>query len=208
MPIDTALLAVFIPTFFFVAVTPGMCMTLAMTLGMTIGIKRTLWMMIGEMAGVALVATAAVVGVAALLAQNPSLFIVLKYGGGLYLAYLGVQMWLSRGRMAIQSESEIILTIPPQSLALQGLITAIANPKAWAFMVALLPPFIKQSEPLAPQLSVLLAIIVSLEFASMMVYAAGGRSMRHFLEKSGNVRLLNRIAGTLMIGVGLWLACS
>ncbi|MBR9905909.1 MAG: LysE family translocator, partial [Gammaproteobacteria bacterium] len=24
--------------------------------------------------------------------------------------------------------------------------------------------------------------------------------------KSGNVRLLNRIAGTLMIGVGLWLA--
>lgn len=208
MPIDVALLAVFIPTFFFVAVTPGMCMTLAMTLGMTVGIKRAVWMMMGEMAGVALVATAAVVGVAALLQQSPNLFIVLKYGGGLYLAYLGIQMWLSRGRMAIQAEGDIALDVAAKSLALQGFVAAIANPKAWAFMVALLPPFINQGQPLAPQLSMLLVIILILEFCSMMVYAAGGRSMRHFLEKSGNVRVLNRIAGSLMIGVGLWLATS
>ena len=53
---DFALLAVFIPTFFFVSITPGMCMTLAMTLGMSIGVRRTLWMMLGELVGVALVA--------------------------------------------------------------------------------------------------------------------------------------------------------
>lgn len=46
---DFALLAVFIPTFFFVSITPGMCMTLAMTLGMSIGVRRTLWMMLGEL---------------------------------------------------------------------------------------------------------------------------------------------------------------
>ena len=50
--IDVAALAVFIPTFFFVSITPGMCMTLAMTLGMSIGVRRTLWMMIGELLGV------------------------------------------------------------------------------------------------------------------------------------------------------------
>jgi len=38
-----ALLSAFIPTFFFVSITPGMCMTLALTLGMSIGYKRTLW---------------------------------------------------------------------------------------------------------------------------------------------------------------------
>ncbi|MGO1887919.1 MAG: LysE family translocator, partial [Halomonas sp.] len=32
------------------------------------------------------------------------------------------------------------------------------------------------------------------------------KTLRNVLGKSGNVRLLNRIAGTLMIGVGLWLA--
>ncbi len=46
---DYALLAVFVPTFFFVSITPGMCMTLAMTLGMSIGVRKTLWMMLGEL---------------------------------------------------------------------------------------------------------------------------------------------------------------
>lgn len=87
-----ALLSVFIPTFFFVSITPGMCMTLAMTLGMTIGVKRSLWMMIGELAGVGLVATLSAVGVAALLLNYPTIFIVFKYVGGAYLAYLGIQM--------------------------------------------------------------------------------------------------------------------
>jgi threonine/homoserine/homoserine lactone efflux protein len=39
-----------------------------------------------------------------------------------------------------------------------------------------------------------------------MVYALGGKSLSKALQKSGNVRLMNRIAGTLMIGVAGWLA--
>jgi hypothetical protein len=34
---NPAVLAIFIPTFFFVSITPGMCMTLALTMGMSIG---------------------------------------------------------------------------------------------------------------------------------------------------------------------------
>jgi len=43
------MLAIFIPTFFFVSATLRMCMTLSMLLGMTIGLKRTFWMMAGEL---------------------------------------------------------------------------------------------------------------------------------------------------------------
>ena len=57
-----ATLSVFIPTFLFVSLTPGMCMTLAMVLGMTQGVKRTLWMMVGELIGVGFVAAAAGAG--------------------------------------------------------------------------------------------------------------------------------------------------
>ncbi|WP_419569840.1 hypothetical protein [Rheinheimera sp.] len=46
--VNLALLGAFIPTFLFVSVTPGMCMTLAMTLGMSQGVRRTLWMMWGN----------------------------------------------------------------------------------------------------------------------------------------------------------------
>jgi len=203
---NSTLLAVFIPTFFFVSLTPGMCMTLAMTLGMTIGVRRALWMMYGELLGVGLVAAAAVVGVAATMLRYPGLFLLLKYLGGLYLGYLGVQMWLSRGKMAIDFSSTPGTGCSPMNLALQGFVTAIANPKGWAFFIALLPPFIDPQQPLPAQLGLFLSIILIIEFSCLVLYAGGGRTLNHLLQRSSNVRRLNRISGTLMFGVGLWLA--
>ncbi|QOR40911.1 LysE family translocator [Billgrantia diversa] len=201
-----SLLSVFLPTFLFVSLTPGMCMTLSMVLGMTQGVKRTLWMMGGELVGVGLVAAAAGAGVATLMLRQPGLFAVFKWLGGAYLCYLGVMMWRSRGRMAIPLESIELAPATRGQLALQGFVTAVANPKGWAFFVALLPPFLDASRPLAGQLSALIAVILTIEFLSLLLYAAGGRGLRRVLGESGNVRLLNRIAGTLMVGVGLWLA--
>jgi homoserine/homoserine lactone efflux protein len=203
--LDFSILALFIPTFFFVSVTPGMCMTLAMSLGMSVGLKRTFFMMAGELLGVAIVAFSSVVGVAAIMVNHPQIFTVFKYAGGVYLGYLGIQMWMSRGKMAL-SKAECPVSISARSLALQGFITAIANPKGWAFFIALLPPFIHQTKPLLPQISVLLAIILTLEFLCLILYASGGNTLRVFLQKSDNVKLMNRIAGTLMMGVGVWLA--
>ncbi len=50
------------------------------------------------------------------------------------------------GKLAINLENS---TSPPKgnwNLVLQGFVTAIANPKGWAFMVSL-PPFIDQAKP-------------------------------------------------------------
>lgn len=201
-----ATLSVFVPTFLLVSLTPGMCMTLAMVLGMTQGVKRTLWMMAGELLGVGLVAMAAGAGVAALMLKHPEIFALFKWLGGAYLGYLGVMMWRSRGRMAIPSELEAGPPAGRLQLAVQGFLTAVANPKGWAFFMVLLPPFLDSSRPLVVQLSVLISVILSIELASMLIYATGGKTLRRVLGKSGNVRLMNRIAGTLMVGVGLWLA--
>ncbi|WP_234250161.1 LysE family translocator [Billgrantia desiderata] len=204
--IKLSLLSVFVPTFLFVSLTPGMCMTLSMVLGMTQGVKRTLWMMAGELVGVGLVALAAGAGVAALMLRQPELFALFKWVGGVYLGYLGVMMWRSRGRMAIPLENVELPRASRGQLALQGFVTAVANPKGWAFFVALLPPFLDASRSLGGQLAVLIAIILLIEFLCLLLYAAGGKGLRRMLGESGNVRLLNRIAGTLMVGVGVWLA--
>ncbi|MCE8052888.1 LysE family translocator [Halomonas daqingensis] len=201
-----SLLSVFVPTFLFVSLTPGMCMTLSMVLGMTQGVKRTLWMMAGELVGVGLVALAAGAGVAALMLRQPELFALFKWVGGVYLGYLGVMMWRSRGRMAIPLENVELPRASRGQLALQGFVTAVANPKGWAFFVALLPPFLDASRSLGGQLAVLIAIILLIEFLCLLLYAAGGKGLRRVLGESGNVRLLNRVAGTLMVGVGVWLA--
>jgi len=207
--INLSVLVVFIPTFFFVSLTPGMCMTLAMSLGMSIGLRRTFYMMSGELVGVAVVALSSVIGVATVMLKYPDIFTVFKYVGGAYLFYLGVQMWLSRGKMAVSTcNAEKSFNISNRALAIQGFVTAIANPKGWAFFISLLPPFINQSQPLVPQISVLLFIILSLEFICLIIYASGGSSLRNFLKKSDNIKLMNKVAGSLMLGVGVWLAFS
>ncbi len=182
-------------------------MTLALTLGMSIGYKRTLWMMLGEVFGVAAVAISAVVGIAAVMLNYPLIFTLCKTIGAVYLAYLGIQMWLARGKLAISFEQHAF-TGSDWDLVVQGFVTAIANPKGWAFMISLLPPFIDNSVRIAPQLAYLVGIIMISEFVCMSLYATGGKGLRRALNKPNNIRLLNRIAGTLMIGVAIWLFVS
>jgi len=203
--VNPVMLAAFIPTFIFVSLTPGLCMTLSLTLGLTIGFKRTLWMMIGELVGVGIITALAGAGSAVIMVKHPEIFYLIKYCGGTYLAYLGINLCLSRGKMAINLTQQ--QQFPSHNeLISQGFITAISNPKGWAFMMSLLPPFIDTSKNLGVQVTVLVSIILVIEFACLNLYCLSGNAMRHFLQKSSNVRLLNRIAGTLMLAVAIWLA--
>lgn len=205
---NLALLSAFIPTFFFVSITPGMCMTLALSMGMSIGYRRTLWMMLGEVVGVGLVAVAAVLGIASVMLNYPWLFTILKSIGAAYLFYIGIQMWLSKGKLALNDENLEVQVGSNWDLVMQGFVTAIANPKGWAFMISLLPPFIDNTQPLTLQLVVLVSIILISEFISMTLYATGGKGLKSLLGHSKNIRLMNRISGTLMMGVGVWLFAS
>lgn len=191
-----------------ISLTPGMCMTLSLTLGMSIGIRRTFWMMWGELVGVALVSIAAVAGVATVMLSHPALFMALKYCGGGYLLYLGIQLFRSQGRMAIVRNRQSTQTISRRELAGQGFITAVSNPKGWAFTLSLLPPFIDRAYPIFPQLSVLLVILLAIEFICLIIYAGGGRRLGTFLDKKGGSDFLNKTAGALMIGVSGWLVSS
>ncbi|MDT0602092.1 LysE family translocator [Thalassotalea castellviae] len=206
--IDIALISLFIPTFFLVSITPGMCMTLAMTLGMSIGVKKTMWMMWGELLGVASVAIASVVGISSMMLKVPVVFHCLKIIGALYLFYIGFNMWRSKGKLALAEPVTNTLPVNKKHLFNQGFITAIANPKGWAFMVSLLPPFINNNYALPSQLTVLVAIIIVSEFICMMIYATGGRSIARILIQEDNVKILNKISGSLMIAVAIWLVLS
>ncbi len=185
-----------------------MCMTLALTLGMSVGVRKTMWMMWGELIGVATVAILAVVGVASIMLNYPAAFLVLKYAGGAYLMYFGIQMWRAKGKMAIDFNGTTEVEVHGRRLALQGLLTAIANPKGWAFTISLLPSFINPELPMPPQLAALVAIILITEFCFLMLYATGGKTLRKLLENGDNVRLINRVTGSLMMAIGVWLAIS
>ena len=205
---DPERLALFIPTFFLVSVSPGLCMTLAMTLGMRVGLRRTGWMMGGEVIGVALVALSALAGVAALMVAQPALFTLLKLLGAGYLLWVGIGALRSRGQLAAVPADAARPEISAAELFLQGFITAVANPKGWAFCVALLPPFIDPQRPLAPQIATMILIIAITEWVCMTGYAIGGASLKRLLVRGNQVQWMNRISGSLMIAVAAWLAVS
>lgn len=205
---NLVLLSVFIPTFFFVSITPGMCMTLALSLGLRVGYLRTLWMMLGELVGLGLVSLAAALGVASIIDSYPWLFAILKYAGGVYLLYLGISMWRSKGSLALTAHNDEQKSGSNLQLVLQGFVTVLANPKGWAFMISLLPPFIDNSQSLATQLASLVAVILMIEFICLSIYSIGGKSLKHLLSNSDNIRTMNRISGALMIGVSFWLVMS
>ena len=133
---------------------------------------------------------------------------IFKLVGGSYLAFLGIQLWQSKGAMAVTQETSKPDLMTRTQLATQGFVTAIANPKGWAFFIALLPPFIDYQLPITAQIIILLSLILIIEFTCLIAYASGGRLLSGFLKNRSNVNIINRIAGSLIIGVAIWLSLS
>ena len=208
MLLDFSLLYFFIPVFFVISITPGLCMTLSLAMGISIGVKNTMKMMLGELLGVLIVAGTAVVSGGAIISSFPTAFIIFKYAGGLYLIFIGYKMINSKGSLALNLDGTHSFKVNFISLSIQGFVTAVANPKGWAFFIAMVPAFINYDIALLPQMSALVIIILIIEFISLMIYAIGGQTLGVILKKNNNIKLINLIAGFLMIGVGIWLALS
>lgn len=60
--------------------------------------------------------------------------------------------------------------------------------------------------PVKAKTIILVLIILTTEFSCLVLYSNGGRTLSRFLEKQGNLGMLNGVSGLLMAGVGIWLA--
>lgn len=180
-------------------------MTLSLSLGISIGVRRTLWMMLGELTGVALVAIAVLAGAATLLASAPGAFSLIKVLGAAYLIYCAVRAWRAPVALSFDGSGGQQSNV---QLISQGFVASISNPKAWIFFAALLPPFINPDQAIVPQAALLLTAMLFIEFTCLLIYASGGRVMRDYLAKRGLGEWLNRIAASLMFAVAIWLLLS
>ncbi len=195
------LILLFIPTIASVSFTPGLCMTLAFTLGLSIGYQRTLWMMVGELSGVATVFTATFWSLGWLLSRDPIYFKVVSLLGGAYLLYLAYHLFRQTPE-AIKARN--LENTSPVSLAILGYITAVSNPKGWAFLMALLPGFVSMDTALIPQFIIMMGIMLTTEFISMTAYATGGQWLANRLGGSRGILNANRVAASMLTLAALW----
>ncbi len=195
------LIMFFIPTIASVSFTPGLCMTLAFTLGLSIGYKRTLWMMLGELSGVATVFAATFWSLGWLLSRDPVYFQVISFIGGIYLLYLAIRLF---NETPEDLKARRLDETHTGALVLLGYVTAVSNPKGWAFLMALLPGFVQNNAALYPQFVAMLIIMLSTEFIAMTTYATGGQWLAKRLADTKGLMNANRVAATMLGLAGLW----
>ena len=195
------LILLFIPTIAAVSFTPGLCMTLAFTLGLSIGYRRTLWMMWGELAGVATVFGATFWSLGWLLSRDPLYFQMFSLVGGSYLIYLALLMFRETPETIVAKNLD---KTSAASLMGLGYVTAVSNPKGWAFLIALLPGFVAADASLGPQFAIMLMIMLSTEFISMTAYATGGQWLAQRLSSNTGLFSVNKIAASMLLLAAVW----
>lgn len=172
--------------------------------------SRTAWFTgLGCCAGIATHATAAVLGLSALLAASAAAYSVVKLAGAAYLAYLGIRMLISAVRPGSPAEK---LAAPPRAVLhpkaafRQGLFTNLLNPKIALLFLTLLPQFVGAGEPRLRTTAVLAAVFLGLAVLWWRLFTLALTPVSRFLSTPKVRRGLDGIAGSVMIGIGLKVA--
>jgi threonine/homoserine/homoserine lactone efflux protein len=182
------------------SLTPGPNGLLALTHGALYGARRTIFTILGGSVGFAAVIALSMFGIGALLAANVGLLVLLKWLGGAYLVWLGIQVW--RSPALAQSRTEAKLT-SGRSLFQAGLFSALSNPKGILFFVAFLPQFIDPAQSLFIQFVIMAATFVVIEFFYELIVASLADRIQPWLKKVG--KTFNRVFGGVFIGIGILL---
>lgn len=179
--------------------TPGPNGLLALTHGAIYGSRKTIATILGGSVGFATVIGLSMFGIGALLAASAELLIVLKFIGGAYLVWLGIQVW--RSPSLGETKAQVLKDVSSSSLFRQGALAALTNPKGILFFVAFLPQFIDPSIALVTQFVVMAATFVVIEFIYEYVVASLANKIQPWLAKFG--KKVNRVFGGIFMAIGV-----
>lgn len=188
MQIDTWLL--YLLTCAGIAVVPGPNALLVLTHGALHGNRKTLFTISGGVIGFVGMIALCVLGLGALLMTSLVWLTALKIVGGLYLIWLGINLWRSE---PVALSLEAIPQLSDWSLFRQGLLSAISNPKALLLFTAFITPFIDPHKNLVLQATVMALTYAVVEFAVEWLVASAAHRVRPWMARAG--RRFNRVCG-------------
>jgi threonine/homoserine/homoserine lactone efflux protein len=184
-----------------VIVTPGQdtALTIRNTLagGRAAGFRTA----VGVVAGQAVWALAASLGVAALIVASEPAFVALKFAGAAYLVFLGGQALLAavRGR----AHGGEAVAVSGRELR-QGLLSNLGNPKMAVFFTSLLPQFGGSF----PALLGLGLLFCAMTLAWLCAYAGVVARAGDALRRPRVRRTLDALTGGVLVALGVRLATT
>ncbi|GJN52356.1 hypothetical protein TUM20286_21080 [Pseudomonas tohonis] len=181
------------------SLTPGPNALLALSHGALHGHRRTLFTIAGGALGFVLIMALSMFGIGALLKASAEALTVLKIAGGLYLIWLGIQLWRSPP-VQVSTAGEAGRR-SGASLFRQGMLSAVSNPKVILFFGAFLSQFLDPGKPLWLQFLVMTLTFVGIEALVEYLLARLAHRVRPWLARSG--KGFNRCCGALFGAAGL-----
>ncbi|MEJ6004848.1 LysE family transporter [Paucibacter sp. AS339] len=154
----------------------------------------------GTSLGDATLITIAALGAETLLRSYPGAFDVLRYGGGAYLVWLGLQ--------ALRSKEQALALITPEPghAFKRSLLVTLLNPKAVVFFMAFFPQFVSPGGG-ASSFATLGAVFVAMNCLYQSMLISGAAWVIGHLDEAPHWTLwINRILGLAFMGFGVKLA--
>lgn len=121
--------------------SPGPDILFVITESIANGRKAGIAIAWGLCTGLIVHTTAAALGIAALLSQSPTLFLVIQYAGAVYLLYLAYLTFRSRHKTNEMKGAEST-HVKMFTLYKRGIWMNVLNPKVSLFFLAFLPQFV------------------------------------------------------------------
>ena len=188
------------------AVTPGPGIAYVVARTVAGGRPEGLASCLGTGIGGMLHVLAAALGLSLIVAQSALAFNVVKYLGAAYLIYLGIRLLLRK------DQDFVVRPVAAQGARralFEGIVVEALNVKTALFFLAFLPQFVSPGEAVVPQLVLLGTICVALNtLVDVVAVLAADRLLESDAARTARARLLNRVSGVTMLGLGTYLALA
>ena len=185
---------------FLVVVVPGPTVSLIIANSLKSGMRAGILNVVGTQIGLIILILLLALGFKAISPFLEEVIKVVRIIGAVYLMTLGYISFTSKN---LSDNSEKINKFDKKFI-LQGLIVILSNPKAFLFLGAFIPQFIEINQPIGSQIIYfgILFMIVGAIFDGM--YAVIFGKFREIIINK-YINILNKLGGTLLFFVGIWL---
>ena len=183
------------------SLSPGPNGLLALTYGAVHGWRKATFTVTGGATGFVMVIALSMFGIGALLQASAMALTVMKWVGGAYLVWLGIQVW--RSPPVGMKPEDASKAATGKAMFLQGLLSAVTNPKVLLFFTAFLPSFIDPARSLVTQFVVIAGTFAGVEFVTEMLIAGMAQRINAWLARVG--RRFNQVCGGIIAAIGAML---
>lgn len=190
---------------FGVVLLPGMDMAYILGSALSGGRRAGLMALAGVMTGAVVHVIAGVLGISVLLKLYPAAFKFMLLAGALYIAWIG---WsILRSASAFKPGAGLALR-PPWLTFRQGMLSCLMNPKAYLFMLAVFPQFLRPEYGVLWIQGVVMWLIIAVNQAGVYggVALAADGVRRWLLQEPASAMMVSRTVGAMLMLAALFTA--